>query len=60
MPSVLCIKRIIMTNLNRCENHIIVIDYTYITKYNFYLTIMYFLKYIFKHQYIIIFFSIKI
>ena len=58
MPSVLCIKRVIMTNLNRCDNHITIIDYTYITKYLFKYNI--FFKYIYKHQYIIIFFSIKI
>ena len=59
MPSVLCINRVIMTNRNRCNNHITTIDYTYITKYNFYLNIIFF-KNIYKHQYIIIFSPIKL
>ena len=40
MQSVLFIKIIIMTNLNRCDNHITMIDYSYITIYNFYLNII--------------------
>ena len=42
MSSVLCIKRVIMTNLNRCDNQITMIDYTYITVYNFNLNIIFF------------------
>ena len=37
MPSVFFIKIVIMTNLNRCDNHITMINYSYITIYNFYL-----------------------
>ena len=54
MSSVLFIKIVIMTNLNRCDNHITMIDYNYITIHNFYLNIIFFLKYIYTHQYIII------
>ena len=34
--SVLFIKIVTMTNLNRCDNHITMIDYNYIIIYNFY------------------------
>ena len=40
MSSVLFIKIVIMTNLNRCANHITMIDDNYITIYNFYLNIL--------------------
>ena len=40
MSSVLFIKIIIMTNLNKCVSHITMIDYNYITIYNFYLNII--------------------
>ena len=49
MPSVLFIKIVIMTNFNRCDNHITMIEYSYTTIYKFYLNIINFLKIIYKH-----------
>ena len=60
MPSILFIKIVIMTNLNRCANHITMVVNNYSTIYNYYLNIINFFKFIYTHQYIVMCFFIKI